>query len=731
MIGQWLQNQRQAYRKDKETFDKEINKILSEEDLKWHTPNDPDEKLKKAREAAEYFNENGKWPSNKDKTIKFSDGSACIGMWVSDRRKEHKENKVDPHIVDILSTADRNWHTGKDAFGNVKKAHEAAKHFKKNLKWTPASDNVTMFSDKTLLIGVWLSRQRSAYKENRVDPQVSDILSAADPNWHTPNDPMDKIHKAQEIVALYRQNNNKWPQTSNKTIKFNDGSALIGQWLQNQRQAYKKDKLEEEVNEILSKADPNWHTANDPDDKLNKAREAAKHFKKNGKWPSCMDKTIKFNDGSALIGQWLQNQRQAYKKDKLEEEVNKILSKADPNWHTANDKVNKAQEAAAYYKQNNKWPSNNDKTKFKDGSALIGQWLQNQRQAYKNNKLDKEIKDILSAVDANWHTPNDPDDKINKAREAVDFHKKNNKWPVKRDKIKFSDGSAYVGIWLQTQREKYKENKVEQEINRILSEADPNWHTPPRGNTKHKPPPPPPPPPKEPTAEEIHEDLSKVEHDHDSSRKAIRKYTPSQLTMHLKNIKREKVASVNDKGYVERNPGFKESLNGIFSKNVVSNEQQEGCVVVLDHTNFNTTSTLVGDGVNLEDIIVPNLDNAIEMQNNEEYGSCVNPMDLVDYIRSEETSIRAMYADLCGTVSEAERVIDALVETGRLADGGLLMITICERSKVDDALSGGREQISDLQEKLQDLGVYKRLSGVDYGAGACMATYMWKLNKRS
>lgn len=44
----------------------------------------------------------------------------------------------------------------------------------------------------------------------------------------------------------------------------------------------------------------------------------------------------------------------------------------------------------------------------------------------------------------------------------------------------------------------------------------------------------------------------------------------------------------------------------------------------------------------------------------------------------EETPIRAMYADLCKTVSEAEMVIDALSETGRMAEGSLLMITIWE-----------------------------------------------------
>ena len=154
--------------------------------------------------------------------------------------------------------------------------------------------------------------------------------------------------------------------------------------------------------------------------------------------------------------------------------------------------------------------------------------------------------------------------------------------------------------------------------------------------------------------------------------------------------------------------------------------------MVLDHTDFNTTSTLVGEGVKLSDIRVPNSYHGDEMKKNAEYGSAVTPLGLVEYIRSEDdtTPIRAMYADLCGTVGEAEDVIKALVETGRLAEGALLMVTICERSKVDSALSGGRDQATDLAEMVQDLGRYKKVKEgcVNYGAGACMSTYTWRIN---
>ena len=48
---------------------------------------------------------------------------------------------------------------------------------------------------------------------------------------------------------------------------------------------------------------------------INRAQEAAAYFLQNEKWASFSDNTTRFSD-SSLIGFWLQNQRQAYKKDK-------------------------------------------------------------------------------------------------------------------------------------------------------------------------------------------------------------------------------------------------------------------------------------------------------------------------------------------------------------------------------------------------------------------------------
>ena len=221
-----------------------------------------------------------------------------------------------------------------------------------------------------------------------------------------------------------------------------------------------------------------------------------------------------------------------------------------------------------------------------------------------------------------------------------------------------------------------------------------------------------------------------MEHSRPDLRRVVKELTLPQLVECLKYKRDTVVVGERVNGYVERNPLFKELLNDVFAKSVVANEGPEGCVVVLDHTDFNTTSTMVGEGVKLADIRVPNSFHGNEMKKNADYGSAVTPLGLVEYIRGEEGPIRAMYADLCGTVDEAKEVINALVETRRLAKGALLMVTICERSKVDSGLSGGRDQSTDLAEMLQPLGTYKKVKEgcVDYGAGARMATYTWRIS---
>ena len=113
-----------------------------------------------------------------------------------------------------------------------------------------------------------------------------------------------------------KENNNSFPPQSTKE----------GQWLINQRRAYKNEKLSEDRIKKLDSLG-NWHSLNDT--KWDENYEIIKKFKEENK---------RFPTKSEPGGQWLINQRKVYKKGKLSEDRIKKLDSLG-NWKSARKKV--------------------------------------------------------------------------------------------------------------------------------------------------------------------------------------------------------------------------------------------------------------------------------------------------------------------------------------------------------------------------------------------------------
>ena len=203
----------------------------------------------------------------------------------------------------------------------------------------------------------------------------------------------DRIKKLDSLGEWHSPNDTKWEENYEIVKKFKEEKGRFptqkesgGQWLNTQKTAYKKGKLSEDrIKKLDSLGDWNPAQGKTHDDMWKENFEKVKKFKK--------ENNNSFPPQSTKEGQWLINQRRAYKNEKLSEDRIKKLDSLG-NWHSLNDtKWDENYEIIKKFKEENK--------RFPTKSEPGGQWLINQRKVYKKGKLSEDRIKKLDSL-GNW-----------------------------------------------------------------------------------------------------------------------------------------------------------------------------------------------------------------------------------------------------------------------------------------------------------------------------------------
>ena len=176
------------------------------------------------------------------------------------------------------------------------------------------------------------------------------------------------------------------------------------------------------------------------------------------------------------IGQWYNNQKTNYKKNKLsEEQITKLLSLEYFKEWTEEDKKEelswdeKFMILQEYCDKNKTFPTQNVEYK----NIKIGEWYHTQKRNYTKNKLSEEQITKLLSLEyfKEWTEDYKPknkeelswDEKFMILQEYCDKNKTYPKQNVEYKNIK-------IGIWYHTQKTNYKKNKLsEEQITKLLS----------------------------------------------------------------------------------------------------------------------------------------------------------------------------------------------------------------------------------------------------------------------
>jgi superfamily II DNA or RNA helicase len=275
--------------------------------------------MNKLENVQNYIDKNNKLPPSTDKDRKIK----IMGRWMSLQKKNYK-NKTqimeNDRIYDLWTT-----------FTNCDKYK---KYFlSDDIKWKNRLKNVKEYVDKNnrlpsdesknkeiKTMGRWIASQKGKYKNDLGIMQNKKICKlweefVNDEKYKKYFMSYEEIRKNNlKQVKLYIKENKKLPASQSKNVQ----TRILGAWVVQQKQNYKKkqynmanQKTYDWWSKFINDEKYKKYLMNDEEVWINKLERVKSYITKNGKNPSTRSKDRDIE----LLGVWLLNQRQNYKKN--------------------------------------------------------------------------------------------------------------------------------------------------------------------------------------------------------------------------------------------------------------------------------------------------------------------------------------------------------------------------------------------------------------------------------
>ena len=296
-------------------------------------------------------------------------------------------------------------------------------------------------------------------------------------------------------TVYYNKNNNLEIPFSFKTldgIDYNENGYSLGVWINTQRQAYKSGKLSQDKIELLDKIGMRF------ENKLNKIeweeyyKLAEAYFNKNNNLE--IPRSFKTLDGITCdengynLGRWIGFQRQVYKNRKLSKGKIELLEKIGMRFENKINKIGWEEYyklAKAYYNKNNNLEiprsfKTLDGINYDENGYNLGGWITTQRQTYKSGKLSEEKIKLLEKIGMRFENKKNIIGWEEYYKLAKVYFEKNNNLEISQS-FKTLDGITYdekgynLGIWIKTQRQFYKNGKLNKERIELLDKIGMVW----------------------------------------------------------------------------------------------------------------------------------------------------------------------------------------------------------------------------------------------------------------
>lgn len=236
-IGAWVATQKVRYKSNKMPQDR-INKLNSI-NIEWVRAG---KRYKRYDwdEVFEIYKSLIKQGINVTQSYITEDG-INIGTWVNTQRQKYKNNKMPQDRIDKLNSINFKW--------NIRGEWDEMFEVYKSLVEQGVNVNRRYITEDGVKIGIWVSAQRKAYKDNKLSQDKIDKLNSMGFKWCA-NDSWNEMFEIYKSLVEQGVNVTK--------AYITEDGVNIGYWVSTQRRAYKNNKMMQYRIEKLDSVNPNW-----------------------------------------------------------------------------------------------------------------------------------------------------------------------------------------------------------------------------------------------------------------------------------------------------------------------------------------------------------------------------------------------------------------------------------------------------------------------------------------
>lgn len=386
-IGSWAKNQRQRKR-DGLLTKEQHSRLESLSGWSWNPYEDAWQEtfLQLQRYVAEHGN------ALVPQSHKTSDGLG-LGVWVGAQRQRYREGHLPIERIQLLEDVHPTWsweivdERWDEGLAKLAEFIDSQGHARVAAKFRTADG---------YRLGAWVNKQRTRYKDGDLPSDRARILEDLGPVWSWDARGSRWEEGFRRLVEYVKAHDSALVPDSYKSP---DGFSL-GKWLGNQRTQFSKGKVSAEHISRLEKVHPTWSW----NTKIGQWQDGFDHLKAfiAGNGHARVPQDYKSDDGYGL-GSWIMGQRSKFRKGMLSAEQRRNLESSHRTWSwdvRTDYREDGLDSLEAFVRENGhaRVP-----TRFvAAGGFPLGQWVQRQRAAYREGKLDKSLQRRLEESHPSW-----------------------------------------------------------------------------------------------------------------------------------------------------------------------------------------------------------------------------------------------------------------------------------------------------------------------------------------
>ncbi len=354
------------------------------------------------------------------------------------------------------------------------------------------------YNENGYSLGVWIAKQRQNYKNRKLSQEKIELLDKIDMRFENKNNIKNKIgwKENYKLAKVYfeKRGNLEIPSRFKTLdgINYNENGYSLGMWIIKQRQNYKNRKLNKDKIKLLEKIGmlfsldmyekewmKNYGLAEAYFNKYNNL-EISKNFK-------TID-GITYDENGYNLERWIYTQRKVYRNGKLGKEKIELLEKIGMRFENKKNIIGWEEYyklAKVYFEKDNNLEISKcfktiDGITYAENGYNLGEWITTQRQTYKSGKLSEEKIKLLEKIGMRFENKKNIIGWEEYYKLAKVYFEKNNNLEISQS-FKTLDGITYdekgynLGIWIKTQRQFYKNGKLNKERIELLDKIGMVW----------------------------------------------------------------------------------------------------------------------------------------------------------------------------------------------------------------------------------------------------------------